>query len=331
LITQRSCLLALLLLGGCSFTLKADKKACKKNDDCGVPLECRAGLCLAKSDCSEDADCRALGSKYANTICVESTCGMPECIDPEECEGDTPSFTCLEGRCQDPVWGCIGEPDDREITTPTATFKVQVVGLISKAALPDLKIEACASVDTLCQSPLREPVITYENQIVTVTGLPQNSSIHLKFEASEHITTDFYSQRLVRNETVEEIIELVPTVLFGALGASLGVDVDIENNASINVLTVDCSEPPVPQAGIRLTLSDTLETTEIYYVTDGNLPDTKLDSTTVAGAAGAVNLQAGKQITIKALLGDRVISSFPVTPYANRMTYVNLYPRLYKP
>ena len=321
-----------MLLGGCSLTLNTDKKACKKNDDCGVPLECREGLCLAKTDCKADAECKALGSKYQSLICVDSTCGPPECEGPDECQGgDTPNYTCAEGRCQDPVWGCLGQPDNREIMGPTATFKVKVVGLINETALPDLKVEACAAVDTLCQAPLREPVITYKDTIVTVTGLPQNSSVHLKFEAADHITTDFYSQRLVRNETVEEIIELVPTVLFGALGASLGVDVDVENKASINVLMVDCSEPPVPQPGVRLEISNKLPETEIYYVSAGNTPDITLDRTTIAGAAGAVNLEAGKQIIIKAVLGDRVLSSFPVTPYANRMTYVNLYPRLYKP
>jgi hypothetical protein len=328
LITQRPYLFALLLLGGCSLTLKADQKACKKNDDCGVPLECRQGLCLAKTDCKADAECQSLGSKYASSICVDSTCSLPQCEGADECQGgDTPNYTCVQGRCQDPVWGCLGQPDNRVIMGETATFKVRVVSLISEAALPDLKIEACAAVDTLCQAPLREPVITYKDALVTVAGLPQDTPIHLKFEAADHITTDFYSQRLVRNETVEEIIELVPTVLFGALGASLGVDVDVENKASINVLTLDCNEEPQP--GIQLLISDTLDTTEIYYVNAGNTPDTKLDRTTVAGAAGAVNLAPGKQITVKVVLGERVISSFPVTPYANRMTYVDLYPRSY--
>ena len=70
----------------------------------------------------------------------------------------------------------LGQPDDREIKGPTATFKVKVVGLINEAALPDLKVQACAAVDTLCQSPLREPVITYKDAIVTVAGLQQNAS-----------------------------------------------------------------------------------------------------------------------------------------------------------
>jgi len=331
--TQRSCLVALLLLTGCSLVLKSEtnKKACKKNDDCGAPLECHAGLCLP-ADCTKDDECKALGKNSENLICEDQVCGPPECKKPSECAaGDTPTVTCYQGRCQDPIWGCLGQPDDREIMGATSTFKVKIVGLITKEALPDLKVQVCAAVDTLCQSPLKEPDVTYVGGIVTVKGLPQNAPIHLVLTADTYITTDFYSQRLVRNETVEEIIELVPEVLFGALGSSLGVDVDVEHTASINALMVDCGDPPLPQAGLRLTLSDMPPKSAIYYVSAGNTPDTMLDRTTVAGAAGAVNLTPGKQITIKFLLNDRVMSSFPVTPYANHMTYVNLYPRQYKP
>lgn len=319
-----------MLLGGCSLMLETETKACKKSDDCGAPYECQEGLCLVKTGCTKDADCHALGSKHAETICLDNVCSMPQCDAPEECEGgDTPTFTCFEGRCQDPVWACLGEPDDRETTMETATFKVEVIGL-AEGHIPDLKILACAAVDTQCQTPLRSPVITYKDRIVTVSGLPQDSAIHLRFEDSVHITTDFYSQRLVRDETVEEVIELIPANVIPQLGLALGVVID-PTKALINVLTMDCSEPPVPQAGIRLELSDKPEGSEIFYLTDGNIPDISLDATTSAGAAGAVNLESGKQITVKAVLGDRVISTFPVTPYANSMTYVNLYPRSYKP
>jgi hypothetical protein len=215
------------------------------------------------------------------------------------------------------------------MVSQTATFKVEVIGL-AEGHIPDLKIVACAALDTQCQMPLRSPVITYVDRMVTVTGLPQDSAIHLRFEDSVHVTTDFYSQRLARDETVEEVIELIPAHLIPALGAGLGVEVD-PNKAMINVLTLDCSEPPQPRPGLRLELSDNPEGAAIFYLTDGNIPDTMLDATTVAGTAGAVNLESGKQITIKAVLGDRVISSFRVTPYANHMTYVNLYPRVYKP
>jgi hypothetical protein len=382
----RLTLLALLtaLAAACSLTLEVDKKACKKDTDCGGPYLCSAGLCKRRG-CQSDTECRALGGAYATTFCEQGACypaecgtadlqceedlvcdtarnhctapsgatcnthgdcdryaGLPVCRDgacqgaecekAEDCTSASPTVTCEGGRCQDPIWGCAGEPDERAAPmSKTATFKVEIVDLLQRMRIPDLAISLCSSVDTLCQTPLREPDIVYDEAgLVTITGLPQNSPVHLKLEAEGYITSDFYVQRLVRDVTEEpQGIQLLPTALYGALSSALGVEADLQNKATFSALFLDCQSTARPGAGVSLTVDDKPEDVHIYYVRDGNQPDVSLDKTTVIGAAGAVNVPSGRQITLKGYVGDTLITSYAITPYANRMTYVTLYPRVY--
>ena len=124
-------------------------------------------------------------------------------------------------------------------------------------------------------------------------------------------------------------MQLLPSYLFGSLTASLGLTTDLETTAVFSTLFVDCQVPAEPGAGITLKIDDKPEDVTIYYVRDGNQPTVDLDKTTVIGAAGAVNVPSGRQITLKGYIGDQLISSFAITPYAKHFTYVTMYPRVY--
>jgi hypothetical protein len=377
------------LLAACSFTLDADKYACSKDADCGVPFVCSAHLCKRKP-CEDDAQCRAPGGPYLSTFCEEdgchaaecsatakcdddlvcdtdrgqcvapaaatctdheackryaehpvcrdNVCDLAECKKTSECEGadSSPTLECVDGRCDDLIWGCAGEPDERPAPmSATATFKMTILDLLQRKPVEGIQISLCSSLDTMCQTPLNEPEITYDAKgLVTITGLAQNSPIHLKIDAEGFITSDLYIQRLVRDVTVESNgIQLLPTFLYDSLAGSLMVEADLETKATFSALFVDCQEPAKPAAGVTLKIDDKpgldLADVHYYYVRDGNQPDTNLDKTTVIGAAGAVNVPSGVQITLKGYVGDTVVSSYAITPYAKRMTYVTMYPRVY--
>jgi hypothetical protein len=382
--TALSCLLA-----ACSLTLDADKDACSKDADCGVPYVCSAGLCKRES-CEDDAQCRAPGGAHLLTfceqgscygaecsatakceddlvcniergqcvapaaasctdhescerfadhpVCRDNVCDVAECTKTSECEGagSSPTLECVNGRCDDLIWGCAGEPDERPAPmSASATFKISIVDLLERKRIDDLKISLCSSLDTQCLTPLNEPEISYDDKgLVTITGLAQNSPIHLKIEAESFITSDLYIQRLARDVTLEANgIQLLPTVLYDQLAFALGVPADLETKATFSALFVDCQEPAKPAAGVTLKIDDQpgVDLTDVhyYYVRDGNQPDVNLDKTTVIGAAGAVNVPSGVQITLKGYVGETMVSSYAITPYANRMTYVTMYPRVY--
>lgn len=134
-------------LAGCTALLDTSKSQCEVEQDClrlfpDSTFQCVQNVC-EQPFCEQDATCRALGERFATSICdlrvhqcvkaecealdqcgsgrvcdlatnrcVERECqSRTECLTPDK---ESPTVQCVDGFCIDPTWSCIGQPDNRE-------------------------------------------------------------------------------------------------------------------------------------------------------------------------------------------------------------------------
>ncbi len=318
---------------------------CAKSEDCSDGQVCEIGAkrCLAanRAACVMDPDC----DKYeglATYICESRFCDVPECRKDSDCGGmGTP--VCLEGRCGDPVFGCVGERDIRpEATMPKATFKIKVLNVLDMTPVKNLSVRACApaQLDTECVIPLAGTEPSYDEATgeLTVSGLVQDAAFRLVIEPKDmtppleelpFLPIDLYSQRLPRDITEETNgpVFVVPFAIVASLESAFPtIKVNLENGTLI-MRVFDCGEPPLNAKGVSFAVTEPRADTEVFYL-EGLIVNPDAPSTSASGSGGVVNAKPGN-ITVTATRGSTLISSFDVRLRPKRLTYVNLHPRDY--
>jgi len=376
-----------LLLGGCTAIVESNKNQCESDDDCtklfggDAPVQCVANYCVgAACDTTSspegfgvtvgDAYCKGLG--FPNSICgitgqcqpgcvEDSQCGdngvcwagrnrcrERECTTAPNCNSSSPSMQCNSGICEDRVWGCIGQRDNRPAATmPTATMRVPLVDAIPPNA-PVLGAKATACPDksldsTDCANPLpgtkaeQDPV----TGVITVTGLPQNVYFRLKIEppaGSDYRPVDFYTQMRARDVMTTPPVTTVTGSYLALAQASYGEGYVIRPDyGGLFAIAFGCDGAPaegltldIEQQGLVLASEQPNSFTLINYF-ENRLPspykaEKRTDS---SGLISVVNARVDRYVPIKTSAYGQPISTTQMRFLPTRVTVMHLYPRDY--
>lgn len=374
-------------LGTCSLVTDTSKNQCTSNTDCTdlfgptAPFVCdvESAFCV-RPPCEEDGDCRALGANFQTSICgTDKLCAAAQCTVDEECGvggvcnaanrceerqcrvvadcqvmNPSPTVQCVGGRCIDEVWGCVGKPDDRTTTMPTATVKLPWLELISRKPIEGT-VTACL-LPQLDPAPNpgctpvggAEATLDSTAGMITVTNLAQGVPIRIHYVPKpapslnlELMPTDFYSQKTPKDVTEYPTARIPYVTVVQALSVRFDppVAIPLESaGATINIF--DCRGMPAAGVFLReLPASERLEDTRITYFGEGGLPNPAQQETDASGLASVINMKQGITVTLKAdirgtpFLGTaRTIpmTEFPVILYGSRMAIIELHPRKYR-
>jgi hypothetical protein len=376
------------LVAGCSLVTDTSESQCKNTLDClnlfglSAPYLCdtESSYCVRPA-CQEDVDCRRRGENFVSSICgsdkfcaagectVDDHCGIGgvcdsdtnRCVERQcrvlaDCQSKHPSPTvqCVEGRCVEEVWGCIGEPDNRTATMPTATIKLPFLELISRmpiegTVIPCLLPQFDPAPNPGC-TPVAGALSTFDaaTGVATISNLPQGAPVRLYFTpkpapsiAEELMPVDYYSQRTPRDVTEYPVARIPYVIVVQALSGAFDppVAIPLESaGATINIF--DCRGMPAEGVFFRdFPDNERLPDTRITYFGEGGLPNPAQMQTDKSGLASVINMKQRVAVTLRAeirgtpLLGQtRTIpmTEFPVTLFGSRMAIIELHPRKYR-
>lgn len=315
-----------------------DPASCQRDSDCTdrgpeyASFQCRAGSCVEDFSCTETAECVARGGPYAELVCVGNTCVEAGCKQDADCAERGPRFMCIQGLCEDPIWGCIGE--DADVTPAegnTLTYRTPVVDLFTDALPPDLSISVCLRPDPDCVQPVSTtftPVpdtslVDITIPIVTAAGFDG----FLLVQSPGYLPAYFHFVTPITQSNVDDPaaeIVLFTSMTVAALSATVP-DVDINPDLGVALFRAfDCQGNPA--AGVTA-LPDPAGEALFFSVDESNLPDPNVSSTGPAGIAGLANLPTGiSTMTLSLEEGQQELVKFSVTVKGNATTLMNFKP-----
>lgn len=186
---------------------------------------------------------------------------------------------------------CLGSVPPPTFTQGTADITVRTRGFLSNAPLPGITIKVCRYSDPSCTPVLEEGVTDQEGALL----LSVTTAERLYVDATSAGTFPLLGFR--NGPFDSDYTLLVPTPTEAMATASL-VAASIDPARGHFFLGIeDCASNPVAGAVIEVTPSD--PQTRVFYVNEGQLPDSSLMETTPIGIAGALNVPVG-DITIEA-------------------------------
>lgn len=106
-----------------------------------APAACSLAVWSAEEQCKNDGDCAQRGAAFAGSRCDAGTCVASS-------TGGT------GGAGGDPIWGCLGAPQEDVMTPIRVTFlAVNIAGLSSMAPLAGMTVRTCPRRDLDCVVP----------------------------------------------------------------------------------------------------------------------------------------------------------------------------------
>jgi hypothetical protein len=340
---------ALLALAGCSVINDSTVTQCKTNEDCvgrfggDLGVSCVDTFCVQPA-CTADAQCKGRGDRYGASICDTSGLCMASasvgaaCAKVADCNSLSPTMECNAGRCEDKIWGCAGQPDERPpAVQPTATLEARVLDFSTRMPVPELTASACLlpSFDPDCTRPLPGTSSSYDLDAgqLRVSGVPQDTPVRLKIDFpldSGLIPLDQYSARTARDLTTLPTLATLPASASPSLTALLDPPrVRDPNNASITAVVVNCQGEPARGVEFRVAEADRIPGTEVlYFGSDGQLAP-GATSTEAFGSALIINVKPAKLITLQTWAGKLLLNEYRVLGFAQRSTAVHFFPRVY--
>ena len=345
----RTLLATATLLAGCSAINETDEKQCGSDLECvtrfgnDVAVSCVANYCVRPA-CTSDDQCTARGERYRSSICgADGHCASAEsataaCTVMADCKSPSPTMECNNGRCEDKVWGCRGQPDERPpIMNATATLQSKVYDLATRMPVVGLTAKACLlpTFDPECARPLPGTASSYDRSTgqLTVTGIPQETPIRLKLDFPMEtglIPLDQYSTRTVHDVTTVPLLSTIPINVAPSLIALLDPPRVLDPaNTSVSAVVVDCQNAAATGVEIRVSDSDKVPGTEVlYFGADGQVAPTA-KATVGFGRALIINVKPSKLITVQTWVGDLMLNEYRVIAMPRRSTTVHFYPRVY--
>lgn len=340
--------IVVLLTSGCSVINDAGEVQCTRDDQCAarfasdVGVSCVENFCVRPA-CTADDQCRRRGERYTGSVCApDGYCAAQEavsaaCATKADC-GESPTAECVAGRCEDKIWGCRGQPDERPpIMMPSATLQTTVYDLGTRMPVGAITAKACLlpTFDPECLRPLPGTASTYDRATgkLTVTGLPQETPIRLKLDfpvESGLIPLDQYSTRTAHDVTNVPLLTTIPGQVAPSLVAGLDPPrVLVPNNASIQAVVVDCRNEAAIGAEVRVVEADRIEGTEVlYFGADGQVAP-RATATEGFGSALIINVKPTTLITVQVWVGTMRINEYRVFAFPRRSTAVHFFPRNY--
>jgi len=346
---SRSPWAALLLSAGCSVINDSAITQCKTNDDCAarfgndVGVSCVDTFCVQPA-CTSDEQCKGRGDRYSTSecglygYCQTAAAAAAACTTVADCTSKSPTVECIAGRCEDKIWGCVGQPDERPpAMQATATLQGDVIDLSTRKPVPALSASACLlpTFDPECSRPLPGTLASYDLDAGTLslTGVPQDTQVRVKIEFpgdSGLIPLDQYSARTAHDLTKLPSLITIPFALSPSLTAHLDPPrVRNPDMASISAVVANCLNEPAVGVQLRVAEADRSPSTEVFYFGEDAQIAPAATATVAFGTALIINIKPGKLITLQTWAGDLLINEYRVLGFAQRSTAVHFFPRTY--
>jgi hypothetical protein len=340
---------ALLLFMGCSVINDTTITQCKSNDDCAlrfgsdIGVSCVDTFCV-QPVCTSDEQCRQRGDRYASSVCgingycTTAAAAGAACTTAADCNSLSPTIACVDGTCEDKIWGCVGQPDERPpITQATATLQGNVIDLSTRKPVPALSASACLlpTFDPECTRPLPGTLASYDVDagLLSLTGVPQDTQVRVKIEFpgdSGLVPLDQYSARTAHDVTKLPTLVTIPSALSPGLTALLDPPrIRDPANASITAAVVNCLGEAAVGVQIRVPEADRIDGTEVFYFGEDAQIAPAATSTQAFGSALIINVKPGKLVTLQTWAGDLMLNQYRVIGYPRRSTAVHFFPRTY--
>ncbi len=336
---------AICVGGGC------ERPECSRSNECDDAEVCdtEAGRCVRanQASCTRAADC----ARYeGNPVCIRSLnrCGASECETQADC-GSSPTARCVNGACEDPTWGCLDEPDEREPNmSAAAELQVKVLYLFPEAGeletgVRNLKARVCAALDDSCSTAVTTDTV-YDDNVLIVRGLENGKAYRIRITADHPslddvplIDVEYTMYRTVLGTTVEpRPIYMFEDARRASFASLAGISVDPQLGTFL-AYVLDCEGKEVEGVSIsvdKITVGcggDAQCGTSVFYMNASNVPDRGATKTNAAGRAGIVNLvpDVFNRVTLTRVHDDKRITSFVITPRPDVFTYTFFYPRDY--
>lgn len=272
------------------------------------------------------------------------------CTSAKDC-GPSPTVQCNAGMCEDPTWGCLGKADPRGAASASgpASLKVKVLyafaqGGALETGVKDLTFRLCAFDDALCDDDTR--LVTTDaaygaDNVLTINGLEAGRPYRLQLRGFhpdpaqaelELLPTEYLMVRTVVGDTIEpEPILMFEDAVRDSLGSLAEVPAD-DTLGTLLMRTYACNDATV--AGVQV-VSGTLTVgcmgdcpTTVIYQGASNVPRVGATETDMFGRAAILNMKTDEPSRIKVTraVDKQEMASFVVTPRANWITFVSVWP-----
>jgi hypothetical protein len=310
----------------CTLVQDFDVKQCSKDKPCSelgeayADYECVSNVCVQPVDrpCSEDVDCQDRGAGTENNLCENMSCVAPECTSNEACieQLNTDDAVCTNGRCEDPVWGCLFDGHDVPTAKTKLTVGVPVIVYPAQTPAVDTLGDACLSSPPNCPVPIQGNVEPEDGRFeFTLQGVSTRGfGGFLRFQKEGYLPLQYRFFRPLLGDlevSTDSPLVLLQEGTIANFGILVGQTIDEETSAMITMRFYDCTGAPA--AGLRVN-AERSPMTFFYKSNDRYEPTTNVEATDEYGIGGLANLSQGDEtLTVVQISTGRQLYSFPLT------------------
>jgi hypothetical protein len=343
--TQGDDTLAALLR--CQATSCSSESACSLQ--CGGffgPAETLSAACTAcyvQYGCAQGTWCATqslacLGSQICTDACnpldwiclLDCYASHPDDVPDAAWGGD---FSVANAQCgsvcgHDDVWRCVGRAEWPAARTTVVTFKVQVVDVVSGAALSGVQLRLCANGDTTCSTPLPTGTTTTDDGgSATITapapfgGYIEATTVGYPAELS------YVYPPIAENLSPDDYVgvQLLSSTYVSTLANAVGVPVDPSRGIVI-AGPHDCNGEPAPGVSFEIEPKD--DAGVVYYLLNGvpTQPPSATATSAPSPLGGFVDVEPGS-VTFSATVDGGLVSKVSVSVRPGAVTWLrNLVP-----
>lgn len=323
-----------LFASGCGIVIDTERTQCEAPSDCAEALgggaidyTCDQNLCNTRVDCRNNTECTVAGK----SICQAGQC--VECVVSADC--GTTTATCVDNVCQDPVWGCIDEPDTRPAPSiSTVSIKIPAIDPILQTGVPGTTAKACLSpvVDSECKTPT-STMFEYSDMTgdTIIRGIGSGQLYRIRWappEASGMLPLDYVTNRTAREGDTVPAIVFTPAAIFSQLGEALGYKNADPSKASVQVRAFNCMGELAEGVTLVVTGGNQGPDMQVIYLSESMNPDQSLTATSKRGTAGILNGPT-TLARYSIVAGKRTVMAAQATLTGYRATVMDIFPRVF--
>lgn len=317
-------------------------KECPGYSDGDALCDLDTKKCVTAPACQNNDDCEKYESAAEPYICIQKACEPPQCVVKADCPSeDGADLECEKGLCVDLKWGCLNDQDTRPGVDGKASYRVQILTVNvagMQTPVTNLQVRLCLPADPTC-SVDAGPNYTYDDEGWLEFRDLRNSRYILKLAGETEDGTALLSGTSVTyRPVIGNVVEPYPLLMFtettrGAFGPFLeGVETDWPNTGLLIARVYDCDDKSADGVVFNVNPATPCGTgepcTTSFYFDESNLPHTDWTSTDSYGVGGILNMIpiTNNELSFRRLIDDEPYATFGVSPVANEVTYMSVYP-----